>query len=497
MKHATDDLFQLILSMTPKEKGHFGRYAKKHKTGSANISLFDAVNKLAIKQDSYDEKELVRIIGNENFLNYLPAAKSKLYDLIIESLRVYRRSANKSVEINELLEDATILIEKGLYRQSEKILNKTRKLIQKHDIHWALIPLINLQRKLIHNSRRKNYITKLNELDVEAKRTVSIIEANYKLQSFYEKIFRLVRAGSNSVDPQTLKKLEAEMKLPYLNDVSNVSTLSAKQRYYQIHALYHHLRHNYPKEAEFRRLSIELIEKHSDHKGKYSHEYVIALAELAKLLLRRETLNLEEFRSILITLKTIKGNNFDECGELFQNTCFLELQYVLSFDNPLDHEELLYSIVEGMNKYDARISPSRFLVFKFNLAIALLLCGAYRPTAELLREITENVDIKVRNDIKSTAKLILPFVYFEMQECALAEQAYRSAYRNIVKSQSHKTFEQSLKEHLLKQKKTCPEVLDSTAFFTLRNALRELDGVAEESRKLGREAIIKWITMQK
>ncbi|MDQ3021512.1 MAG: hypothetical protein M3R36_13225 [Bacteroidota bacterium] len=81
----TDDLFQLIKSLTQSEKRFFKVYASLHHIkGDENkyFKLFNAID----KQKIYDEELIRKQFGNEKFLKQLFVVKNYLYHTILKSL---------------------------------------------------------------------------------------------------------------------------------------------------------------------------------------------------------------------------------------------------------------------------------------------------------------------------------------------------------------------------------------------------------------------------
>ncbi|MGZ6555019.1 MAG: hypothetical protein ACXVDV_20715, partial [Bacteroidia bacterium] len=99
MKYS-DDLFQLINTLSKNEKGYFKKYAAKHVIGEQNnyIRLFDAIE----KQNEYDEEKIKKIFKAETFIKHLPSEKNYLYWMIIKSLMEYHSELSIAIELKNL-----------------------------------------------------------------------------------------------------------------------------------------------------------------------------------------------------------------------------------------------------------------------------------------------------------------------------------------------------------------------------------------------------------
>ena len=119
-----DALFQLVKSLTKSEKRQFKLYAGRLGVNSEKnfLALFAVLDKL----EEPDEKVILKKtrIKKQQISN----AKAHLYRQILVSLRLNPIQQNIKMQIREQLDFATILFNKGLHRQSLKILDRAKAL---------------------------------------------------------------------------------------------------------------------------------------------------------------------------------------------------------------------------------------------------------------------------------------------------------------------------------------------------------------------------------
>lgn len=118
-----DALFTLIKSLSRSEKRQFKVYVNRLQINSDAkfLSLFDILDKL----DEYDEQVILKKkITTKIQLSNL---KAHLYKQILTSLRMSPSQQNERMQIREQFDFATILYQKGLHKQSLKILDKAKK----------------------------------------------------------------------------------------------------------------------------------------------------------------------------------------------------------------------------------------------------------------------------------------------------------------------------------------------------------------------------------
>ena len=123
-KQRTDDLVQLIRTLTQGEKRQFRLFAKRNSSSDdlLFLQLFDFLD----KKGEYDEAVILKKIPSLK-KEQLPNLKAHLYGQLLTSLRLLARGRNEDILLRENIDYAHVLYDKGLYRQSLDILGKTKE----------------------------------------------------------------------------------------------------------------------------------------------------------------------------------------------------------------------------------------------------------------------------------------------------------------------------------------------------------------------------------
>lgn len=121
--HQKDFLFVLIKSLSKSEKRQFKIFASRLET-SSNTKFIELFNILD-KSETYDEKLILKSGSIKKV--QLSNLKSYLYKQILVSIRLNIPSQNIRYQLREQIDFAVILYNKGLYKQSLKILDKTKQ----------------------------------------------------------------------------------------------------------------------------------------------------------------------------------------------------------------------------------------------------------------------------------------------------------------------------------------------------------------------------------
>lgn len=146
-----DALFDLIKSLSKSEKRQFKLYANRLgiNADAKFLSLFSVIDKM----DFYDENSILKKkITTKTQLSNL---KAHLYKQILTSLRMNPMLQNVRLQIREQLDFAEILYNKGLYKQSLKILEKVKVLALKSEEKTSAYEIIEFEKNI-----ESQYITR-------------------------------------------------------------------------------------------------------------------------------------------------------------------------------------------------------------------------------------------------------------------------------------------------------------------------------------------------
>jgi hypothetical protein len=172
----SDNIFELIKSLSPSEKGYIKKLSSFHPRGGQNqyVKLLDAID----RQTIYDEKELLKKFKGESFINNFSVAKNYLYNYILKGLESYHK--NVRAEIRSYLNQVEILENKNLSTHCEKLLEKSKKLALKYELFELLEEIVEweihlISRRTPNEKNHKQIITCYDELfDILLKKDITL-----------------------------------------------------------------------------------------------------------------------------------------------------------------------------------------------------------------------------------------------------------------------------------------------------------------------------------
>src|SRR3970040_742018 len=183
--HQKDFLFVLIKSLSKSEKRQFKIFASRLET-SSNTKFIELFNILD-KSEVYDEKIILKsgIIKKVQLSNL----KSYLYKQILVSIRLNIPSQNIRYQLREQIDFAAILYNKGLYKQSLKILDKTKQQALENDEKYMAYEIVEFEKLIESQYITRSILGRADELVVQAKElnyrnTISSKLSNLSLQLY-------------------------------------------------------------------------------------------------------------------------------------------------------------------------------------------------------------------------------------------------------------------------------------------------------------------------
>lgn len=145
----SEELHQLIHSLSMSEKRYFKIHSSRHTIGDTNnyTRLFDAIE----SQTAYDEALVKKTFEGETFIKHLPSEKHYLYNHILESLNSFNKEKTFLARYASVLTSIEILYNRGLFAHCKKLIKKAKKeaySLEKFSIllmlvHWETILFIN------------------------------------------------------------------------------------------------------------------------------------------------------------------------------------------------------------------------------------------------------------------------------------------------------------------------------------------------------------------
>ncbi|WP_299015915.1 hypothetical protein [uncultured Polaribacter sp.] len=161
-----DALFVLIKSLTKSEKRQFNLYVGR--LGGNVDAKFFSLFKFLEKLKAYDEKVIIGtgIVSKQQLSNL----KAHLYKQILISLRLNPAHKNVRIQIREQLDFATVLYQKGLYKQSLKLLDKAKNMALENEEKNIAYEIVELEKVIETQYITRSLSNRADQLSIQAKK---------------------------------------------------------------------------------------------------------------------------------------------------------------------------------------------------------------------------------------------------------------------------------------------------------------------------------------
>jgi len=210
-----DALFVLVKSLSKSEKRQFKLYVGRLgvNTDAKFIALFNLMDKMR----EYKEKTILDngIVTKSQLSNL----KAHLYKQILISLRLNPVNQNIRVQIREQLDFATILYQKGLYKQSLKILDKAKKIAIDNEEKNIAYEIVELEKIIETQYITRSIPDRADELTIQAKELSAHNVMTSKLSNLSLQLYgQMLKVGYARSD-EDFKRVETyfKKKLPKYN----------------------------------------------------------------------------------------------------------------------------------------------------------------------------------------------------------------------------------------------------------------------------------------
>ncbi len=229
-KPHSDDLFNLVKSMSASEKRHFKLHNLPNKDNSKSAQLFALLD----NQRAFDEG---KILAKAPFLTtgQLPNLKANLYKKILQSLRRFHLPTTIDAQIREMIDYAHLLFNRSYYKQCANQLKKAKVLAKKSNNPEMILVILKWQKNVVLQTVEGDSRKLVREIVLEAKEVnqrINNINQFTSIQLELNALYQKIGFIRNATDHARVRKI-FESSMPNLNE----ENLSAIEKF-SLYSLY-------------------------------------------------------------------------------------------------------------------------------------------------------------------------------------------------------------------------------------------------------------------
>jgi hypothetical protein len=489
--HQKDFLFVLIKSLSKSEKRQFKIFASRLET-SSNTKFIELFNILD-KSEVYDEKMILKngLIKKVQLSNL----KSYLYKQILVSIRLNIPSQNIRYQLREQIDFAVILYNKGLYKQSLKILDKTKALAIENDEKYMAFEVVEFEKLIESQYITRSIQGRADELVVQAKElnyrnTISSKLSNLSLQLYG----RMLKTG--------YVKSDAEYK--YIDDYFNkhISKLDEnkfgfreKYWFYNANLWRSFLVQDFLASYKF---AFKWVTLFYDNPNMIYLNPVFFLKGNNYLLESLYMLKYKsKFKKYLVLLEeTIKDPRFP----INDNIACLSFLYL--YNNKLNYHILEGSFVESeylipdiLNKlkiHSDHLDEHHEMLFCYKIASIYFGNEKYAECINYLEKIINNKNLSMREDLMCFSRLLCLIAHYELGKDFYIENQIKNTYKFLIKMNDMHEVQKEIIRFMKNLNSIYPSDIKKE-FIKMKERFVELEKSTYEKRAFLYLDIISWL----
>lgn len=478
----SNHLFELIKSLNKSEKRYFKLFSSRHTIGEENsyLKLFDFIDRM----DTYQEDLIYMHFKGQALLNKFSITKARLYNNILRSLDSFNANSSQDAQLYRALHSADILYDKGLYKQSEKVLKSAEKQALKFEKFNLLLEIKQKRKKLIENELYTEVKQgQIQKMFVEEERIINEIKAYHELWNVKSLVFHEINVQGNVRNEEDSTRLkELFLKIEHIKP----DNFGARVNYlfHHIHSAYYFSIHDWAKSYNHLIANLKVLETDKYSFSNRPNLFFSLLTNVVYTATRLE--KFDEANKYLLQLKELgskmsKSKNLDI--KYFSSSYSLELVLLMERGDYEKAVELVPEIEEGYRLYGDSISSLRKAYIDFKVGIVYLSMGHYTKALHWINKILNESTIDPKQDIFCFAQLINLILHFELENDRFLPYAINSTKRFLKKRNRIYAFEEIFLKLISKMAK-------SDGFFELEDVLLPFEKELKELQEDPNEQVV-------
>lgn len=448
----TDQLFQLVKSLSKAEKRNFTLYVKRLNSNEEVkfLKLFEVIDKLS----DFDESQILkhmRGVGKSQFANL----KRYLYSQILISLRLLYNDREQDIQIREQIDYARILYAKGLYFQSLKLLERIKLLAAQLHQDALLLEIVEFE-KLIearHITRSRKVKNKMESLISESSELTERIQNSSKLSNLNLKIQGLyINMGFARDEKEVFFVQEYFNSLIKEVSLKNIS-FSERANLHQSYVWYYYILQDYPKCYRHAYYWVELFEEMPAMLEMDPDLYMRAMHYLLMSLY-----NLGKVESYTDRLKELERFYHDHSKRFNLNSEIFYFLYGYSailgqFLMTGDFKkgiEFLPKVEVELSRFSQHLDPHREMVFYYRMGSICFAGHKYSKALDYFNRILNEEMGHLRTDIQCYTRLMQMLCHYELGNLDLLPYLHQNTSRFFKKTGDINKFQNELLKFLFK-----------------------------------------------
>ena len=490
-KDQKDNLFLLIKSLTKSEKRQFKLYVGRLgvNTDSKFLNLFTILDKLKV----YDELQILKlgVVKKSQLANI----KAHLYRQILVSLKLNPSHQNIRSQIREQLDFASILYHKGLYKQSLKLLDKSKEIAIQNEEKNLAFEIVELEKIIESQYITRSIRGRADELTVQATELSAANVIASKLSNLSLQLYGIFLKTGYVRSAEESNKVST-----YFNDHLpdyRMEEMGFREKLWLFKAYlwYSFLLQDF---LNCYKYSLKWVNLFNQHPSMINLNPVFYLKGnnylLESLFLIRNSdkfkEHFEKFEVIIQKDSFPKDENVHALSFLYLSTnrinlCFMEG----SFDEGL---LLIPTIETKFKEYQSRIDEHHIMSFYYKFACMHFGAGQNEACIAYLQKIITNKSLSMREDLLCFSRVLNLVAHYEAGQDYNLQSLIKSTYHFLLKMNELHEVQKEMIKFIKGLQDIYPHDIIK-AFKKLHSKLKEYENHPFEGRAFLYLDIISWL----
>lgn len=434
-RNGSTHLHQLIQSMTKAEKRYFKLQTASfaHKGENAYSLLFNFIEKQVV----YDEAAVLKKFKGKQFAKQFATTKRRLYEHVMKCLRSFHSVSSIDTRLRAYLQNAELLHQKALYKQSAKALKQAKKLAEKHERWTILVEISNWEKKLIEKDNYAGQDKDSIEAILLADKRVSQTIGNYfEYWGLKSRFFSLMYKQGQARTQEEKDRYKAILEHPLMQEEDLAVSTDSKYLYHHIYSAYYFSVNDFENCYYHLAQNASIIEKNPAVFEEEPNAYFGVLTNVIFVGNQlKKYQEIEEYLEKLYALvEGLKGTKSTDLKmKLFGSISSLELHMYVQraeFDKAY---ALIPKICVGIQEYDSKLSPIRKADFYYSMSVVCLALQKYSEANQHINQLLNTKGLDESEDMYAFAQLINILIHYELGHMDLLPYIAKSSYRCLRK----------------------------------------------------------------
>ena len=435
VNNQSDALFVLIKSLSKSEKRQFNLYVGRlgGNIDAKFFSLFKFLEKLKI----YDEQQILDsgIVTKQQLSNL----KAHLYRQILISLRLNPSHQNIRIQIREQLDFATVLYQKGLYKQSLKLLDKAKSMAVENEEKNIAYEIVELEKVIETQYITRSISTRADELSEQAKDLSQHNVITSKLSNLSLQLYSILLKTGPVRNDEEVKKV--------------ISYFDARMPEFDINALGFREKLWLFKSYVWKSFLLQDFLMCYKYAYKWmqlfrGNQKVISLHPVfylkGKNYLLESLFFLKHYSKFKVELDFFKEEIKNQQIPLNSNTELLVFQYYTANQLHLhflegtfkEGEYLVSEIEKKIKKFASRLDEHHIVILYYKIACLYFGMGENRKCIAYLTKIIDSKKLQAAEDLQCFARVLNLIAHYECGMDYHLEKQFKETYKFLLKMQN-------------------------------------------------------------